>query len=115
MGSRDAETPDLEVDVGAIVHILERHGADEGQPEQVAGRWVEAGFEDPGEIDRLLERGIRTPEEARAEVKRSPASAGERHYEQGSEPRDVVRGTTHRRSRPGDELEREPQQPGSPP
>jgi hypothetical protein len=110
-----ADTPELEVDVGAIVAVLERHGADEGQSEQVAGRWIEAGFEDPGEIDGLLGRGVRTPEEARDAVKRSPAPAGERHYEQGSEPRDVVRGTTHSRSRPGDEPAQEPQQPGSPP
>jgi hypothetical protein len=115
MESREFDTPDLEVDVGAIIAVLERHGVAEGQPEQVAGRWVEAGFEDPGEIERLLERGFKTPEDARASVKRSPAPTGERHYDQGSEPRDVVRGTTHSRSRPGDELEQEPQQPGSPP
>ena len=107
----ERETPDLEVDVGAIVDVLERHGADEGQPDQVAGRWVEAGFEDAGEIDRLLDRGIKTPEEARDEVRRSPAAAGELHYEQGSEPRDVVRGTSHSRSRPGDEREDQPETP----
>lgn len=106
-----SETPNLEVDVGAIVAVLERHGADEGQPDEVAGRWVEAGFEDAGEIDRLLERGIRTPEDARDQVKRSTAAAGERHYDQGSEPRDVVRGTTHSRSRPGDEPAQEPETP----
>ena len=115
MSSRDFDTPNLEVDVGAIVAVLERHDADEGQPEEVAGRWVEAGFEDPSEIDRLLERGLRTPEDARREVKRSTAPAGERHYEQGSEPREAVRGTSHSRSRPGDEPAQEPQQPGSPP
>jgi len=115
MGRDQEPTPNLEVDVGAIVAVLERHGASESQPEEVAGRWVEAGFEDPVEIDRLLEEGISTPEEARESIKRSPASAGQRHYEQGSEPRDVVRGTTHSRSRPGDEPAQEPQQPGGPP
>ncbi len=111
MGTGDFETPHLEVDVGAIVAVLERHGADEGQPQEVAGRWVEAGFEDAGEIDGLLERGLRSPEEARAQVGSSSAPAGQRHYDQGSEPRDAVRGTTHSRSRPGDEPEQEPQQP----
>ena len=103
MDRNQGPTPDLEVDVGAIVAVLERHGADEGQPQEVAGRWVEAGFEDPDEIERLLERGLSTPEKARAQIRRSAAAAGQRHYEQGSEPRDVVRGTTHSRSRPGDE------------
>jgi hypothetical protein len=103
MSAREADTPSLEVDVGAIVAVLERHDTTEGQAEEVAGRWVEAGFENAEEIDGLLEEGVRTPEQARDKIKRSPATAGERHYEQGSEPRDVVRGTTHSRSRPGDE------------
>lgn len=58
-----------EIDVEAIIGLLKRRNVDEGQPEQVAGRWIEAGFEDPAEIERLIEQGV-TPEQG-AEIRRA--------------------------------------------
>ncbi|HVL32639.1 MAG TPA: hypothetical protein VM600_03555 [Actinomycetota bacterium] len=111
---RPAGTSDAEISVPDIIEVLTARGLDEGQPEQVAGRWVEAGFEDPADIERLIDAGVSTPEQALAERRDDRAEPTERATDE-QEPRDTPRGTTHSRSEPGDEVERDPQQPASPP
>lgn len=82
----------VELALSQITEVLRSFGEDvnEGQPEQVAGRWVGNGFEDPDEVRAWLEAGIVDPEEARTRV------------EQGERPARSP-------------VDREPQGPGSPP
>ena len=105
-----------DADHQALIELIKRQDGSvhEGQPEQVAGRWIENGFEDPEEVERWLAKGITSPEDARREVGLDDESA-ERHDEPTDLVRDVARGTDQSRSRPGDPTERDPQQPGSPP
>lgn len=51
-----------------ITELLKTYGDDvhEGQPEQVAGRWIENGFEEPEQVRACIEAGITDPETARA-------------------------------------------------
>jgi hypothetical protein len=100
-------TEDQEVDVQPIIDLLVERGLDEGQPQQVAGRWIENGFEDAAEIGRWLDEGCTDPEDARAQrdAGRPDALPGERHDDPDPNQRDVARGMTDSRSRPGDEPE----------
>lgn len=78
-----------------IVEVIAARGerVHGGEPQQLAGSWVEAGFEDAAEIGAWIDAGFVQPDEARQAIQR-----GLRPEDVMEHGRDAVLGTTDSRA-----------------